>query len=91
MAIAKAAPTAHNDVYMVGTFVGQLFGTAVRNLLHTSIRWAWSRALNIAQLGVALLCLASRGPHKKLWIGWRGGGLRSSQGQDDGETTSGGP
>ncbi|KAI1750293.1 major facilitator superfamily domain-containing protein [Xylaria castorea] len=76
MAIAHVDPTAHNavnSVYMIFTFAGQLFGTAVGNALYARGGWTWSGGLNIAQLGAALLILVARGPHEKGWVGWGGG------------------
>ncbi|KAI1265495.1 major facilitator superfamily domain-containing protein [Xylariaceae sp. FL1019] len=76
MAIAGTDPSAQNAVnavYMVFTFAGQLFGTLVGNVLYARGGWIWSGALNITQLGLALLLLFVRGPHEKGWIGWRGG------------------
>ncbi|KAI1110436.1 major facilitator superfamily domain-containing protein [Nemania sp. NC0429] len=75
-AIATVDPTAHNavnSVYMIFTFAGQLFGTAVGNALYARGGWLWSGALNIAQLVVALLLVIARGPHEKGWVGWTGG------------------
>ncbi|KAI0505895.1 major facilitator superfamily domain-containing protein [Xylaria bambusicola] len=95
MAIANVDLTAHNavnSVYMIFTFGGQLFGTAVGNTLYAKGGWTWSGALNIAQLGTALLLLFVKGPHEKGWVGWSGGwDLRSPEigGSDDhGSTTS---
>ncbi|TRX92060.1 hypothetical protein FHL15_006927 [Xylaria flabelliformis] len=76
MAIAHVDPTAHNavnSVYMIFTFAGQLFGTAVGNALYARGGWTWSGGLNIAQLGAALMILVVRGPHEKGWVGWSGG------------------
>ncbi|KAI1743114.1 major facilitator superfamily domain-containing protein [Xylaria scruposa] len=76
MAIARVDPTAHNavnSVYMIFTFAGQLFGTAVGNALYAGGGWTWSGGLNIAQLGAALVVLVARGPHEKGWVGWGGG------------------
>ncbi|KAI3324102.1 MFS general substrate transporter [Xylariaceae sp. AK1471] len=76
MAISNVDPTAHNavnSVYMIFTFAGQLFGTAVGNTLYARGGWTWSGALNIAQLSVALLLVVARGPHEEGWVGWRGG------------------
>ncbi|KAI0407130.1 hypothetical protein F4802DRAFT_612215 [Xylaria palmicola] len=76
MAISAVDPTAHNAVnavYMVFTFGGQLFGTAVGNTLYAKGGWTWSGALNIAQLTTALLLLVARGPHEEGWVGWSGG------------------
>lgn len=83
MAIAHVDPTAHNAVnslYMIFTFAGQLFGTAVGNALYARGGWTWSGALNIAQLAAATLILILRGPHEQGWAGWRGGwDLRRSE------------
>ncbi|KAI1636882.1 major facilitator superfamily domain-containing protein [Biscogniauxia mediterranea] len=76
MAIANVEPTAQNavnSVYMVFTFAGQLFGTAVGNALYARGGWTHSGALNIAQLGAGILLLVVRGPHEKGWMGWSGG------------------
>ncbi|KAI0144385.1 MFS general substrate transporter [Xylariaceae sp. FL1272] len=76
MAIAGTDPSAQNAVnavYMVFTFAGQLFGTLVGNVLYARGGWIWSGALNITQLGLALLVLFIRGPHEKGRVGWRGG------------------
>jgi predicted MFS family arabinose efflux permease len=76
VAISNVDPTAHNavnSVYMIFTFAGQLFGTAVGNALYARGGWTWSGALNIAQLTAALLLVAVRGPHETRWVGWRGG------------------
>ncbi|KAI0197832.1 major facilitator superfamily domain-containing protein [Astrocystis sublimbata] len=88
MAIAHVDPTAHNavnSVYMIFTFAGQLFGTAVGNALYARGGWTWSGGLNIAQLGAAVVVLAVRGPHETGWVGWRGGwDLRTPEhGEDD--------
>ncbi|KAI1359182.1 major facilitator superfamily domain-containing protein [Xylaria arbuscula] len=96
MAIADVDPTAHNavnSVYMIFTFGGQLFGTAVGNTLYARGGWTWSGALNIAQLSTALVLVVLRGPHEKGWVGWRGGwDLRSPEiiggSGDHGSTTS---
>ncbi|KAH9998201.1 MFS general substrate transporter [Xylariaceae sp. FL0662B] len=74
--IANVDPKAQNtvnSVYMVFTFCGQLFGTAVGNALYARGGWTHSGALSIAQLVVGLLLLVLRGPHEKGWVGWRGG------------------
>jgi predicted MFS family arabinose efflux permease len=80
MAISGVDTSAHNavnSVYMVFTFAGQLFGTAVGNALYARGGWTWSGALNIAQFVAALLLLLAKGPHEERWVGWRGGwGLR---------------
>ncbi|KAK5635383.1 hypothetical protein RRF57_011095 [Xylaria bambusicola] len=95
MAIANVDPTAHNavnSVYMIFTFGGQLFGTAVGNTLYAKGGWTWSGALNIAQLGTALLLVLIKGPHEKGWFGWSGGwDLRTPEiggGGDHSSTTS---
>ncbi|KAI0425522.1 major facilitator superfamily domain-containing protein [Xylaria sp. FL1042] len=94
MAISTVDTTAHNavnSVYMIFTFGGQLFGTAVGNALYARGGWTWSGALNIAQLSTALLLLVLKGPHEKGWIGWRGGwDLRKSElsNHDDHASTS---
>lgn len=75
-AIAAVDPSAHNAVnavYMIFTFAGQLFGTAVGNALYARGGWTWSGALNIAQLGVAVALVLVRGPHEEGWVGWGGG------------------
>ncbi|GAW24797.1 hypothetical protein ANO14919_143910 [Xylariales sp. No.14919] len=83
VAISNVDPTAHNavnSVYMIFTFGGQLFGTAVGNTLYAKGGWTWSGALNIAQLGTALLLVVIKGPHEQGWVGWRGGwDLRRSE------------
>ncbi|KAI0870842.1 major facilitator superfamily domain-containing protein [Hypoxylon argillaceum] len=83
MAIAGVDPSAHNAVnavYMIFTFAGQLFGTAVGNALYARGGWTWSGALNVAQLGTALVLVAVRGPHEQGWVGWGGGwDLRTSE------------
>ncbi|KAI1416467.1 MFS general substrate transporter [Hypoxylon sp. FL1857] len=76
VAIAHVDPKAQNavnSVYMVHTFCGQLFGTAVGNALYAQGGWTWSGAFNIAQMIAGLFVLTLRGPHEKSWIGWRGG------------------
>lgn len=53
VAIAHVDPKAQNavnSVYMVHTFCGQLFGTAVGNALYAKGGWTYSGAFNIAQL-----------------------------------------
>ncbi|KAI0888378.1 MFS general substrate transporter [Annulohypoxylon maeteangense] len=67
------AQNAVNSVYMVHTFCGQLFGTAVGNALYAKGGWTYSGAFNIAQIIAGLLVLLMRGPHEKGWLGWRGG------------------
>ncbi|RWA03312.1 hypothetical protein EKO27_g11793 [Xylaria grammica] len=83
VAVSNVDPTAHNavnSVYMIFTFGGQLFGTAVGNTLYAKGGWTWSGALNIAQLGTALLLVIIKGPHEQGWVGWRGGwDLRKSE------------
>ncbi|KAH8666808.1 major facilitator superfamily domain-containing protein [Xylariales sp. PMI_506] len=72
MAIAHVDPTAQNavnSVYMVLTFCGQLFGTAIGNKLYADGGWIHSGALSIAFEGAALALLVIRGPHEKGWIG----------------------
>ncbi|XDG05962.1 hypothetical protein ABKA04_005577 [Annulohypoxylon sp. FPYF3050] len=76
VAIAHVDPRAQNavnSVYMVHTFCGQLFGTAVGNALYAKGGWTYSGAFNIAQLIAGLSVLMIRGPHEKHWVGWRGG------------------
>ncbi|KAI1175683.1 MFS general substrate transporter [Nemania sp. FL0916] len=76
MAISTVDRTAHNavnSVYMIFTFAGQLFGTAVGNALYARGGWTWSGALNVAQLGTAIALVLIRGPHEEGWVGWRGG------------------
>ncbi|KAI0133471.1 major facilitator superfamily domain-containing protein [Xylariales sp. AK1849] len=76
MAIASVDPKAQNAVnavYMVLTFCGQLFGTAVGNALYAEGGWIHSGALSIAMMGAALLFVVVRGPHEKGWVGWGGG------------------
>ncbi|KAI5918200.1 MFS general substrate transporter [Camillea tinctor] len=76
MAIANVEPTAQNavnSVYMVFTFAGQLFGTAVGNALYARGGWTHSGALNIAQMVTGILLLVIRGPHETGWVGWSGG------------------
>ncbi|KAH9890199.1 major facilitator superfamily domain-containing protein [Xylariomycetidae sp. FL2044] len=76
MAIANVDTKAQNtvnSVYMVFTFCGQLFGTAVGNALYARGGWTNSGALNIAQMVGGLLLLAIRGPHEQGWFGWGGG------------------
>ncbi|KAI1341074.1 MFS general substrate transporter [Xylariaceae sp. FL0016] len=76
VAFSNVDPTAQNavnSVYMVFTFCGQLFGTAVGNSLYARGGWIYSGALNIAQMGTGILLLFLRGPHEKGWIGWGGG------------------
>ncbi|KAI0382210.1 MFS general substrate transporter [Hypomontagnella monticulosa] len=76
VAIAHVDPKAQNavnSVYMVHSFCGQLFGTAVGNSLYAQGGWTWSGAFNIAQMIAGLLLLVTKGPHEKHWIGWRGG------------------
>lgn len=68
-----SAHNAVNSVYMVFTFAGQLFGTAVGNALYARGGWVWSGALNLAQVGVAVLLVLGRGPWEEGWVGWRGG------------------
>ncbi|KAI1458800.1 MFS general substrate transporter [Annulohypoxylon moriforme] len=71
--VDSKAQNAVNSVYMVHTFCGQLFGTAVGNALYAKGGWTYSGAFNIAQLVAGLLVLILRGPHEKHWVGWRGG------------------
>lgn len=76
MAFANVDPKAQNavnSVYMVLTFCGQLFGTAVGNNLYASGGWIHSGALSIGLMGAALIMILLRGPHEKGWIGWGGG------------------
>ncbi|ORY62586.1 major facilitator superfamily domain-containing protein [Pseudomassariella vexata] len=76
MAIAGVDPKAQNavnSVYMVLTFCGQLFGTAVGNMLYARGGWVHSGALSIGMVGAALLLMLVKGPHEKGWVGWRGG------------------
>ncbi|ETS74375.1 hypothetical protein PFICI_14241 [Pestalotiopsis fici W106-1] len=76
MAFANVDPTAQNavnSVYMVMTFCGQLFGTAVGNNLYADGGWIRSGALSIGLMGAALLLVLLRGPHETGWIGWGGG------------------
>ncbi|KAI1777477.1 MFS general substrate transporter [Hypoxylon cercidicola] len=76
VAIAHVDPKAQNavnSVYMVHTFCGQLFGTAVGNALYARGGWTHTGAFNIAQMIAGLLVIALRGPHERGWIGWRGG------------------
>ncbi|KAK7932423.1 major facilitator superfamily transporter [Apiospora marii] len=76
MAIAAVDPKAQNavnSVYMVFTFCGQLFGTAVGNRLYAEGGWVHSGALSIGLVGLSLLFTVVRGPHEKGWLGWQGG------------------
>ncbi|KAI0174810.1 major facilitator superfamily domain-containing protein [Pestalotiopsis sp. NC0098] len=76
MAFANVDPTAQNavnSVYMVMTFCGQLFGTAVGNNLYAQGGWIHSGALSIGLMGAAFLLVLVRGPHEKGWFGWGGG------------------
>ncbi|OTA89519.1 hypothetical protein M434DRAFT_398558 [Hypoxylon sp. CO27-5] len=90
VAIAHVDPQAQNavnSVYMVHTFCGQLFGTAVGNALYAQGGWTWTGAFNIAQMIAGLFVLALRGPHEKSWIGWRGGwGLRKPKAEETSPT-----
>ncbi|KAI1162116.1 major facilitator superfamily domain-containing protein [Nemania serpens] len=75
-AIAGVDTSAHNAVnavYMIFTFAGQLFGTAVGNALYARGGWGWSGALNIAQIGTAVALVLVRGPREEGWVGWTGG------------------
>ncbi|KAI0846188.1 MFS general substrate transporter [Daldinia vernicosa] len=71
--VDSKAQNAVNSVYMVHTFCGQLFGTAVGNALYAKGGWTYSGAFNIAQMVAGLLILFVRGPHERRWLGWRGG------------------
>lgn len=76
MLFANVEPTAQNtvnSVYMVFTFCGQLFGTAVGNKLYADGGWIHSGAMSIGLLGGGLLIILVRGPHETGWIGWSGG------------------
>ncbi|KAK8069082.1 MFS general substrate transporter [Apiospora phragmitis] len=76
MAIASVDLTAQNavnSVYMVSTFCGQLFGTALGNRLYAEGGWVHSGALGIGLVGLSLVVTIVRGPHEKRWLGWRGG------------------
>lgn len=76
MAIATVDPNAQNtvnSVYMLFTFCGQLFGTALGNRLYAQGGWISSGSLGIAMMSAALITCISRGPHEKGWVGWRGG------------------
>ncbi|KAK8120691.1 MFS general substrate transporter [Apiospora kogelbergensis] len=76
MAIASVDPKAQNavnSVYMVITFCGQLFGTAMGNRLYAEGGWIHSGALSIGMVGLSLVITLVRGPHEKGWVGWRGG------------------
>lgn len=101
VAIAHVDPKAQNavnSVYMVNTFCGQLFGTAVGNALYANGGWTHSGAFNIAQMIAGLLVIVLRGPHEKGWIGWRGGwnlsgpkvekNVQPSRGQNDTEANN---
>ncbi|KAH8204461.1 hypothetical protein TruAng_001377 [Truncatella angustata] len=67
------AQNAVNSVYMVLTFCGQLFGTAVGNKLYASGGWIHSGALSIGLVEITLILILIRGPHEKGWVGWGGG------------------
>ncbi|KAK8879029.1 MFS general substrate transporter [Apiospora arundinis] len=76
MSIASVEPKAQNavnSVYMVFTFCGQLFGTAMGNRLYADGGWVHSGALSIGMVGLSLVITVARGPHEKGWLGWRGG------------------
>lgn len=76
MSIASVDPKAQNavnSVYMVLTFCGQLFGTAVGNALYARGGWIQSGALSIAMMVAGLILVVIRGPHETGWIGWGGG------------------
>ncbi|KAI1848883.1 hypothetical protein JX266_005311 [Neoarthrinium moseri] len=72
-AVDPKAQNAVNSVYMVLTFCGQLFGTAVGNNLYAQGGWVRSGGFSIGMMGAALLLVLIRGPHEKGWIGWGGG------------------
>ncbi|KAI1423504.1 major facilitator superfamily domain-containing protein [Xylaria sp. FL1777] len=92
IAISTVDLTAHNavnSVYMIFTFAGQLFGTAIGNTLYARGGWTWSGALNIAQLTTALILVVVKGPHEKGWFGWGGGwDLRNTEVTDHGHLDS---
>ncbi|KAH8669009.1 major facilitator superfamily domain-containing protein [Xylariales sp. PMI_506] len=76
MAMVSVEPSAQNtvnSVYMVFTFCGQLFGTAVGNTLYARGGWVDSGSLSIATMAAALVLVFVRGPHEAGWAGWRGG------------------
>ncbi|KAK5993558.1 putative transporter YgaY-like protein [Cladobotryum mycophilum] len=76
MSFAHVEPTAQNavnSVYMVFSFCGQLFGTALGNSLYADGGWIRAGVFSIGIVGGSLLLVLLRGPHEKGWIGWRGG------------------
>jgi predicted MFS family arabinose efflux permease len=76
MALVHVSPRAQNavnSVYMVFTFSGMLFGTAVGNRLYAQGGWTHSGGLGIAVIGSAIVLVLLRGPHERRWVGWRGG------------------
>lgn len=62
-----------NTVYMVYAFCGQLFETAVGNLMFDQAGWIRSGSMSIGFIGGILLILLVRGPWETGWVGWAGG------------------
>ncbi|KOS18615.1 putative transporter [Escovopsis weberi] len=71
--IEPRSQSAVNAVYMVISFCGQLFGTAVGNKIYARGGWIHSGAFAIGLMGLGTVLVLVRGPHAKGWFGYAGG------------------
>lgn len=72
-AIAPKARNRVNTVFMLGTFCGQLIGTAAGNALYARGGWIASGSLSVGLTCAAVLIAIARGPWEDGWYGWSGG------------------
>lgn len=72
-AIAPKARNRVNTVFMLGTFCGQLIGTAAGNALYARGGWVASGSLSVGLMAMAFVIAIARGPWEEGWIGWHGG------------------
>lgn len=62
-----------NVVFMLGTFMGQLTGTAAGNHLYARGGWIRSGSGSIGFICASIFFCLIRGPYETGWIGWSGG------------------
>ncbi|TLD37354.1 MFS general substrate transporter [Venturia nashicola] len=77
-----------NTVFMLGTFCGQLSGTAVGNHVYARGGWIRSGSVSVGFCAGAILILCLRGPWESGWLGWHGGWSmrKKNQNSSDGKT-----
>lgn len=72
-AIEPKARNRVNTVFMLGTFAGQLIGTAAGNALYARGGWIASGSLSVGLTIAAFIVALARGPWEEGWVGWTGG------------------